>query len=476
MGYEMTTASTAEQLRTGVASGTAELRVVGEITEVPPLRLAPGQRLVAAEPGAAIHFAAGGDGLLLTQDNTVTGLRLTVEPTRRAIANDTSTNDFGTLRLTGLTVLGQVQLLARDRVRAGHVSIDQLDIVAADTRERKERPALLGVGVVQGAFTLWNMQNDPGVTITANVRGISTGRDGAPVRGSGVFVAGAGPGTDAGRVDLDELITGPVYTDGGIAEGSHDTITGGVFVIYGAHIARVVNHGPVTTYGVNDMMLDNWGEVDEWTAQAPLTSYGRSGVGVVNFGSIGTLRIAAPIETYGIGGRGFNVYRLDGFTGPTVGAAEFDRIVTHADAAIGIQVGQPIGSLTVHRGIETFGGAGDSLVRGVIMTLSAHALSVQPGGRVEQLDVRGGLRGAGAGVTTVDIRGEVADARVAGGIVATGPGSDALHVASGTLRLNDTEITAADGVAVRVAKGAKGDLRDVRASGASGDLVQEADD
>jgi hypothetical protein len=27
-----------------------------------------------------------------------------------------------------------------------------------------------------------------------------------------------------------------------------------------------------------------------------------------------------------------------------------------------------------------------------------------------------------------------------------------------------------------VAKGAKGDLRDVRASGASGDLVQEADD
>jgi hypothetical protein len=476
MAYEMTIASTAEQLRTAVASGTAELRVVGEITGATPLRLAPGQQLAAAEPGAAIHFAAGGDGLLLTQDNTVTGLRLTVEPTRRAIANDTSVEDLGTLRLTGLTVLGQVQLLARDRVRAGHVSIDRLDIVAADTRERSERPALLGVGVVQGAFTLWNMQDDPGVTVTAVLQGISAGRDAAPVRGSGVFVAGAGPGADAGRVDVEELTTGPVYTDGGIAEGTHDTITGGVFVIYGAHVGRVENHGPVTTYGVNDMMLDNWAEVDQWTAHAPLTSYGRSGVGVVNFGSIGTLRIAAPIETYGIGGRGFNVYRLDGFTGPTVRAAEFDRIVTHADAAIGVQIGQPIGSLVVHRGIETFGGAGDSLVRGVITTLSAHALSVQPGGRVEHMEVRGGLRGAGAGVTTVDIRGEVADACVEGGIVATGSGSDALRVEGGTLRLHDTEVSSAGGAAVRLAKGAKADLREVRASGATGDVVDEAGD
>jgi hypothetical protein len=476
MAFEMTIASTAEQLRTGLASGTSELRVVGEITGAPPLRLAPGQRLAAAGPGAAIHFAAGGDGLLLTRDNTVTGLRLTVEPTRRAIANDTSIEDFGTLRLTGLTALGQVQLLAHDRVRAGHVSIDRLDIAAADTRERTERPELLGVGVLQGAFTLWNMQNDARVTITAALRGISAGRDAAPVRGSGVFVAGAGPGADAGRVDVDELTTGPVFTDGGIAEGTHDVITGAVFVIYGAHVVRVENHGPVTTYGVNDMMLDNWGEVDEWTAHAPLTSYGPSGVGVVNFGSIGTLRVAAPIETYGIGGRGFNVYRLDGFTGPTVRAAEFDRIVTHADAAIGIQIGQPIGSLTVHRGIETFGRAGESLVRGVMTTLSAHALSVQKGGRVEQLDVRGGLRGAGAGVTTVDIQGQVADARVEGGIVATGRGSDALRVANGTLRLHDTEITAVDGAAVRLAGGAKADLREVQARGATGDVLEEAGD
>jgi hypothetical protein len=446
MAEEKTIVSTAEQLQAAAADTTTrELGVAGEITSVPTIRLAPGQRIAAAEPGAAIHFAAGGDGLLLTQDNAVTGLRLTVEPTRRAVANDTSVEDLGTLRLTDLTVLGQVQLLARDHVRAGHISVDGLDIVAADTRERKERPQLLGVGVVQGAFTLWNLHNDPAVTMTAALRDISAGRDGAPVRGSGVFVAGAGPGEESGRLEVEELTTGPVYTDGGIAEGTHDTITGAVFVSSGAHVRRVETHGPVTTYGVNDMMLDNWGEVDEWSAHAPLTSHGRSGVGVVNFGSIGTLRVGAPIETYGIGGRGFNVYRPDDFTGPTVGAAEFDRIVTHADAAIGVQIGQPIGSLTVHRGIETFGGAGDTLVRGVITTLSAHALSVQAGGRIERLDVRGGLHAAGAGVTTVDIRGEVADARVEGGILATGPGSDALHVEGGTLRLNHTEVTSRSG-------------------------------
>jgi hypothetical protein len=78
-------------------------------------------------------------------------------------------------------------------------------------------------------------------------------------------------------------------------------------------VREVINNGPVTSYGVNDMVLDNWGVVDNWTAYAPLTSYGRSGVGFVNFGAITTLRVQGPIETHGVGARGFNVYRLDGF-------------------------------------------------------------------------------------------------------------------------------------------------------------------
>jgi hypothetical protein len=164
------------------------------------------------------------------------------------------------------------------------------------------------------------------------------------------------------------------------------------------------------------------------------------------------LRVEAPVETYGVGARGFNVYRLDGHTGPTVDTAEFDRIVTHADAAIGVQIGQPIGRLTVHNGIRTHGGAGDSLVRGVITRLAAHALSVQPGGRVDQVEVGGSLASAGAGVTAVEVLGEVAEMRVAGGIRAEGDGADALHI-GGSVALYDTDVTARDGAALRVVAG-----------------------
>jgi hypothetical protein len=263
-----------------------------------------------------------------------------------------------------------------------------------------------------------------------------------------VFVAGAG--TEHIGLRVDALETGEIFTNGGIEDGSHDRISGGVFVVYGAHVDTVDNRGAVTTHGVNDMLLDNWGVVDRWTAHAPLTSYGRSGVGFVNFGTVTTLRIAAPIETYGVGARGFNVYRLDDHTGPTVETAEFDRITTHADAAIGVQVGQPIGRLIVHNGIRTHGGSGDSLVRGKITRLSAHALSVQPGGRIGSVEVGGVLASAGAGVSTVDIQGEVGTMRVNGGIEAHGDGAEALHVHGGRLDLLDTSVSSRAGVAIRI--------------------------
>lgn len=447
--------------------------VDSEIRDVPSLRLAPGQQLVGAGDDAALVFADGIDGMRLSKDNEVSLLRFEVAPERRAIFNDTGIGDLGTLRLTDVTAAGQVQILARDEVRAGRIVVDGLDVVAADVRDRDERPELLGVGVLQGAFTLWNLQPDGDAVLTAELRDISAGREGAPVRGSGVFVAGAASGGGGGRVEVSTLETGPVFTDGGIPEGTHDRISGGVFVVYGAHVREVRNRGPVTTYGVNDMMLDNWGVVDSWTASAPLTSYGRSGVGFVNFGAITALRIEAPIETYGMGARGFNVYRLDGFVGPTVEVAEFDRITTHGDAAIGIQIGQPIGRLVVHDGISTRGGAGDSLVRGAIVRLSAHALSVQPGGRIDSVDIGGSLASAGSGVVAVEVGGEVGVMRVAGGVHALGEGADALHVAGGSVGLRDSAVRANDGAAVRVTSAGAVELSNVDASGARADVVVE---
>src|SRR5262249_43139706 len=214
------------------------------------------------------------------------------------------------------------------------------------------------------------------------------------------------------------LETDAVYCDGGIASGTPDQITGGVFTVYGTHVDVVRNRGPVVTYGVNDMVLDNWGVVDRWTAEAKITSYGPSGIGFVNFGIVHELKLNAPVETFGQGARGFNVY-----TG-TVNLAEFDRITTHADGAVGIQISQPIGKLVVRRGIETFGGTGSSLVKGVVMPLSAIGLSIKPGGSAREIEVTGGIKTNGAGVPPIEQHGAIEMLRISGGLVAGGRGFD----------------------------------------------------
>jgi hypothetical protein len=298
---------------------------------------------------------------------------LEVSANRRAIFNDTSVESLGRIRLVRVATAGQVQLLARDTVRSGHVEVDGLDIAAADTRAQSDRPHGFAVNVIQGAFTLWNMQTDESVAISARLKGLSVGRASAPVIGSGIFVSGAG--FKGGRILARVLETDGVYSDGQIAPGTPDVITGGVFVVYGAVIDLVRNRGPVVTYGVNDMVLDNWGIVDHWIAEEKLTSYGPSGIGFVNFGSVNELWANAPIETFGKGARGFNVY--DG----TLNQAIFDRITTHADGAVGVQISKAIGRLVVRRGIETFGGT----------------VPIELHGSIELLRINGGAKAAGGG-------------------------------------------------------------------------------
>lgn len=282
------------------------LVVSGALTGVAGFRLSPGQSLQGADEQASITFAADSDGLQLSSDNEVSRLRLNTSPDKRAICNDTTVATLGRIALRNVTTNGRVQILVRDRVRAGHVDVDGLDIVSADARAEPKRPQGYGVYVLQGAFTLWNMQNDEGVSITADLRGLKAGRAGAPVRGSGIFVSGAGD--KGGRLLVERLETDAVYSDGGIKSGTSDQITGGVFTVYGVHADLVRNLGPVVTYGPNDMVLDNWGLVDCWIAEEKITSHGPSGIGFVNFGIVHELKVNAPIETFGQGARGFNVY------------------------------------------------------------------------------------------------------------------------------------------------------------------------
>ncbi|HUA65281.1 MAG TPA: hypothetical protein VME24_05500 [Alphaproteobacteria bacterium] len=404
--------TTAELLAAARDPGISRIIVSAKLSEVPTLRLSSGQTLTGSFSKASVRFADGEDGVQLSENNTVENLELITAPDKRVLFNDTAVEDFGTFVLRNLKLAGATILLAAGRVRAGHVDVQGIDVVSADARWYSVRPAGYGVEVIPGAFTLWNQQPDPSVTITANLTGLNAGRPRAPVHGSGIFVSGAGD--SGGKMIVHRLETGAVFSHGGIALGTPDRISGGVFVVYGTFVDVVRTFGRITTYGPNDMALDNWGVVDRWVSDAQVTSHGPSGIGFVNFGKINLLQLKAPIETFGLGARGFNVYA------GTVKEAEFDRIITHGDGAVGIQIGQPIGKITVLRGIETFGGTGDSLVKGVVTKLSATALSIKAEGLVRELQVSGGLVTHTKGVAPLELLGSVESLYIAGQTVALG--------------------------------------------------------
>lgn len=434
-----TVVTNAQELADAVSGGALEIEVQGTIAGSPMITLPPGATL----RGGTLQF--GAKGVRLTRDNTLEGVTVLTEPDEVAILNDTSVADLGRLTLRDVTTRGQVYLVAADAVRGGHVQIEGLTVREADVRGRSLRPHGFGVEALQGGLTVWNLQADPAVTITAEVLDVVVGTKETPVRGSGVFVGGhgdwAGKG-DGGVLAVGELRTGEVHTDGGIPTGTPDLISGGVFVISGATVDRVVNAGPVTTYGQNDMVLDNWGKVASWTAQSPVTSHGPSGIGFVNFGDIDVLDVKDTIRTTGRGARGFNLY--DG----SLREARFASIETTGDGSVGIQISKPLGSLTVSGDVTTTGGEGMSLVKGVQMPLKAIALSVKPGGEVDSIEIGGRLATAGTNVTTLEVEGTLKDLTVAGGIHAEGEGSDAARVGEGAPSLDGIEITAAGSDAI----------------------------
>ena len=396
------------------ASDCDEIVVTRSLFDVPTIRLRPGQSLKgSAGAEMQVDFVEGSDGVLCSTDNTISQVSLRVSPKRRAIANDTSVASLGSLRIKNTTTVGSVQILAQEALTGGSVDVFGLHIIDSDTTGLGERPHAYGVKVLQGAFTLWNMQPEPSSVIHAVLDGISVGCQEKPIYGTGIFVSGAGD--EQGSVEVEVLRTGSVFTDGRIREGTPDQISGGVFVLYGAKAQFVENIGPVVTFGSNDMALDNWGTVDRWAARATVTTHGPSAIGFVNFGTLHDLQVSRAIETFGVGARGFNVYA------GTVRNSEFDRIVTHGDGAVGMQISQPVGRMVVNRGIETFGATGPSLVKGVVTQLSAIPLSIKAGGDVEDLSIYGGLVAHGQGIPPLELDGLIRNLSIRGGV---GAGND----------------------------------------------------
>ena len=65
---------------------------------------------------------------------------------------------------------------------------------------------------------------------------MKAGSEENPVQGCGIFVSGAGD--VGGRLVVDLLETSEIHSNGGIKQGTADVITGGVFVVYGAHVGK----------------------------------------------------------------------------------------------------------------------------------------------------------------------------------------------------------------------------------------------
>jgi hypothetical protein len=429
--------TTSDQLLAAAASGDTHIVVDGTLSGMPMITLKPGVTL----SGGTLRF--GARGIQLTSDNTVSGTRILCPDHEVAISNELDNPSLGTITLTKVETTGQVLLLADGKVTAGSVVIDDLTVLSADVTGRSDRPHGYGVDALQGAFTLWNRQSDPTSEISAQLRDIKVGSVDCPVRGSGIFVGGYGDREGrptGGRVNVTELTTGDVVSNGGIAEGTPDLISGGVFVQVGAVVDLVRNIGAVTTLGANDMVLDNWGEVREWVAEGAITSRGPSGIGFVNFGKLGTLEVSSPIETWGQGARGFNLY--DG----SLEQATFDSITTHGDGAVGMQITKPLPKVRVNGDIRTTGGEGTSLVRGQQVLLKAIAFSLKVGGSLQSLEVSGTVESTGDNVITMEVHGPISALTVSGGVSAQGKGSDAVHASGDTARIEALTLYSADGV------------------------------
>ncbi|WP_205959688.1 hypothetical protein [Ramlibacter humi] len=411
------------------------------------ITLPPGFVLSGRDQESCVLSFSNGDGVGLTADNRIENLTVLATPACRAIYTQAGMADMGRIALSGLSVTGQVSLIARSGTTKLKLDVDRLHVAACDCRRYSEQPQKYGVNVYQGALTVYNFNGDPDSAIHASLTNITVGSRGAPVIGSGVFVSGFGD--HGGWVELDQLTTGAVYSNGMLPYGTADIITAGVFVVYGVRAKRVEHFGEIVTYGVNDMVLDTWGSVDSWLAHAPITSYGPSGIGFVNFGTVGDFVAEHEVVTHGLGARGFNQY--DG----TVRHIRFRSIETFGDGSIGVQVSKPVGTIVIEEGITTHGSVGNTLVKGVNMLLPAEAFSVKPGGVVDSLRVGADLVTHGANVTTFAVEGGKVNAiDIKGEVVAHGDGSDAVMVSKkGTAPMANVRAVAKSGRSFVVEQG-----------------------
>jgi hypothetical protein len=108
-------------------------------------------------------------------------------------------------------------------------------------------------------------------------------------------------------------------------------------------------------------------------------------------------------------------------------------------------VSKPLPILEISGDLTTEGGEGQSLVKGVQVSLKAIALSIKPSVDVGASRVGGQVRTSGDNVITVEIDGDVRGIELAGGVVTNGTNSDAIHTRSNVPGLDEVSIHTANG-------------------------------
>lgn len=431
------------------------------------ITLPPGFSIKGVNKESCIISFNSSDGIGLTANNEIANLTIQTNPSNRAIYTLSNHADLGLLSLQNLSITGQVQILTRAGTNKTALVADTIDIIACDARRYSERPQKYGVNVYQGAFTVYNYNSNPDSVLKATLTNISLGRKGAPVIGTGLFIGGFGD--NGGWVLADSISTGAIYSNGMLPYGQPDMITAAVFIVNGAKVNHISHHGEITTYGVNDMVLDTWGTVQQWIAEKPITSYGPSGIGFVNFGVVDEFEAKDKIETFGLGARGFNQY--DG----TVAKATFHSIITHGDGSIGMQFSKAVGRIEVKNGVITNGSQGQSLVKGVLIKLPADGVSVKPGGVIKQLIISGGISTYGNQVHSYNVEGGIVEELLLkGDISAHGEDAIAVNIINeGQTPLTNVSAFSKKGIAVQISKGKVTNRSGCVAKGAKGDIVED---
>lgn len=367
-------ASNAPELLAAISSGSPHVAIRGRISGLPPITLSPGQTIEGADENAMLVF--DDDGLALTRDNRVRMIDLVSPSECRALYLGAQTGDRGSFELYDVTCNGQISFIFDDETSAAAVTLDMVAIAGADTRAHVERPSDNGVEILQGALTVWNRSTRPS-TITLSARQVDIGFTDIPIKGTGLFIAGAGRG-QVGQVIAQDVEVNAVHIDTGLPGEHVAAAAGGVFILSGASVERLICKGSIITHGANAIAMENCGRVGDWILVGNAICHGSSAIGFLNAGHLGQMEVFGAIETFGDGGTGCAVY------GP-VSLLKAGAIRTHGDAAVAVQITDLLDRLEVRDGIFTRGEPSYAMSEQGMQEKPAHAIHIDRSGALRML-------------------------------------------------------------------------------------------